>query len=115
MSGPKPDKNSPARDPRRPVGGGDCDQRFRIDLMGVRSAQAARLRPGDLLQVVLLYDGDLRAVVCQTDRAETVGALSAFPGLSQLIECMEGGATYSAIVERSSPQACGVFVSRSNG
>jgi hypothetical protein len=80
--------------------------------MGVRAASAENLRPGDNLEVVLLQQGGLRAVVCRTRTDEVVGALSAFPGLAQLISCMEAGATYAAMVEKSSARSCTVFVSR---
>jgi NADPH-dependent ferric siderophore reductase len=91
----------------------DCDIRFRIDLMGVRSESARKVRPGDILAVALLSDGNLRAVICQTEQGDRIGAVSAFPGLARLIECMEQGMQYSALVEKSSSQACSVFVSRS--
>lgn len=100
---------------QKPQHGGDCDMRFRIDLMGVRAVSAKRVRPGDLLEVRLLRDGQMRAVICQTEHGDKIGALSAFPGLAQLIECIEGGAQYTALVERSSAQSCSVFVSRSAG
>ena len=90
----------------------DCDFRFRIDLMGVRSANARNVRSGDLLEVVLLRDGEMRSGVCQTVLEEVVGALSAFPGLAQLIRCIEDGEKYTAFVERSTAQSCTVFVSR---
>lgn len=115
MGGPRPDaKKAMSRSHRQPTGQDNCDLSFRIDLMGVRSAHAAKLRPGDRLHIVLLRDGDLRAVVCQTEQGDRVGAVSAFPGLSRLIECMESGVRYLAVVERSSPQSCGVFVARSS-
>lgn len=100
---------------QKPQNIGDCDMRFRIDLMGVRAASVKRVRPGDLLEVRLLRDGQMRAVICQTEHGDRIGALSAFPGLAQLIECIEGGAQYMALVERSSAQSCSVFVSRSAG
>jgi hypothetical protein len=91
----------------------DCDFRFRIDLMGVRSVTAKNVRSGDILDVVLLRNGEMRSVVCQTDQQEVVGALSAFPGLAQLIRCIDDGANYTAFVEKSTAQLCTVFVSRS--
>jgi NADPH-dependent ferric siderophore reductase len=90
----------------------DCDIRSRIDLMGVRSENARKVRPGDILEVSLLSDGNLRAVICQTEQGDRIGAVSAFPGLARFIECMEQGMRYSALVEKSSSQACSVFVSR---
>ena len=71
------------------------------------------VRSGDVLNVVLVKNGEMRSVVCQTDRAEIVGALSAFPGLAQLIGCIEEGANYTAFVEKATAQLCTVFVSRS--
>lgn len=82
--------------------------------MGVRSANVKNVRSGDVLGVVLLRNGEMRSVVCQTDQGDIVGALSAFPGLAQLIMCIEGGANYAASVEKSTTQLCTVFVSRSN-
>lgn len=91
----------------------DCDIRFRIDLMGVRAENVRRVRSGDLLEVVLVTDGKLRAVICQTSQGDPVGAVSAFPGLARLIDCMEQGVRYSALVEKTSGQSCSVFVARS--
>jgi hypothetical protein len=92
----------------------DCDNiKFRIDLMGVRVENSKKVRAGDVLQVRLVRDGDMRAVVCQTDLGDPIGAVSAFPGLAQLIDCLEKGVEYSASVERSSAQSCSVFVARS--
>jgi NADPH-dependent ferric siderophore reductase len=113
MGGMKsPPKRTGARH-RQAAKQGECDIRFRIDLMGVRTENARRVRPGDVLEVTLLSDGDLRAVVCQTDQGHRIGAVSAFPGLAQLIECLEQGVRYSALVERSTAQSCSVFVARS--
>jgi hypothetical protein len=94
-------------------GGNECNQRFRIDLMGVRGAQAARLRSDDVLQVALRTEGGMQAVVCQTENREVVGALSAFPGLADLIACLERGFAYDAVVLKASAVACTVYVSRS--
>lgn len=107
--------------PRRPgqrgrqpdEGSGECNQRFRIDLMGVRGSEAARLRSDDVLRVVLRGEGGLKAVVCQTENGAVVGALSAFPGLADLIACLERGFGYDAVVLRASAVACTVYVSRS--
>ncbi|WP_315752504.1 MULTISPECIES: hypothetical protein [unclassified Bradyrhizobium] len=90
-----------------------CDLRFRIDLMGVRAENVRKVRTGDVLDVVLLTDGKLRAVICQTSQGDPVGAVSAFPGLARLIDCMEQSVRYSALVEKTSGQSCSVFVSRS--
>jgi hypothetical protein len=111
MSGMKP----PARRPRHPQvpPQDECDIRIRIDLMGVRSEIAQRLRAGDLLEIVLVVDGNLRAVVCQTSQGDQVGALSAFPGLARFVGCIEQGVRYSALVEKSSGHSCSVFVARS--
>jgi hypothetical protein len=111
MSGMKPLKPAPGR---RPVAGNDeCDLRFRTDLMGVRASAAESVRAGDFLEVRIIQDGDLRSVVCCSRANEVVGALSAFPGLAQLIMCIEAGVRYSALVERSSARSCTVYVSRS--
>lgn len=113
MGGMKsPPKRAGARQ-RHGAAKDDCDIRFRIDLMGVRSENARRVRPGDILEVALLRDGNLRAVICQTEQGDRIGAVSAFPGLARLIECMEQSVRYSALVEKSSSQSCSVFVSRS--
>jgi len=105
----------PGRRGRQPdEGGGECNQRFRIDLMGVRGNQAARLRPDDVLKVALRSEGGLQAVVCQTEKQEVVGALSAFPGLADLIACLERGIAYDAVVLRASSVGCTVYVSRSD-
>ncbi|MCP1842136.1 hypothetical protein ACVIHI_004946 [Bradyrhizobium sp. USDA 4524] len=112
MSGMKPSKRSVAGR-RQGTAGDPCDIRIHIDLMGVRSEVAQKLRAGDLLKVELIVDGPLRSVVCQTAEGDRVGALSAFPGLAQFIRCIEQGVRYSALVERSSGHSCSVFVARS--
>jgi hypothetical protein len=108
---PTATKQSVARR-RQASGDDDCDLRFRTDLMGVRAATAQNVRQGDNLEVVLLRDGAMRSVVCRTRTHEIVGALSAFPGLAQLIRCIEEGAEYNAFIEKSSARSCAVFVSR---
>jgi hypothetical protein len=114
MGGMKsPNPKRPGARNQQSLSDSDCDFRFRIDLMGVRSANVRNVRSGDVLQVVLLRNGEMRSVVCQTDQGEIVGALSAFPGLAQLIRCIEDGASYTAFVEKSTAQLCTVFVSRS--
>lgn len=113
MGGMKsPPKRAGARH-RQGAAQDDCDIRFRIDLMGVRSENARRVRPGDILEVSLFSDGNLRAVICQTEQGDRIGAVSAFPGLARLIECIEQGVRYTAFVEKSSSQSCSVVVSRS--
>ncbi len=106
----KPTQSSVRR--RRETGGDECDLRFRTDLMGIRTAIAARIRPGDILNVALRRKEGMRSVVCQTDARDVVGALSAFPGLAQLIGCMEKGEKYAALVEKSNARSCTVFVWR---
>ena len=91
MGGMKPTKPKQSAGRRRQVSGGDeCDLRFRTDLMGVRSATAESVRPGDSLEIVLLQDKAMRSVVCRTRTHEVVGALSAFPG-SCTIDWVHGG------------------------
>lgn len=92
---------------------GECNQHFRIDLMGIRGAEAARLRAGDVLKVILHSEAAMKAVVCQSAEGAVVGALSAFPGLAELIACLERGFAYDALVEKASAIACTVYVSRS--
>jgi len=94
------------------AGGDGCDMRFRIDLMGVRAQVAATVRPGDVLEVVIVREGQLRAVVCETERGDRVGSVSAFPGLAKLIECLGAGVRYSALVERANARSCAVLVMR---
>jgi NADPH-dependent ferric siderophore reductase len=112
MSGMKPTV------PKRPgrssgiAGSDECDMRFRIDLMGVRAQVAATVRAGDTLDVAIVREGELRAVVCQTERGDRVGSVSAFPGLARLIACMEAGVRFSALVEKSSERSCSVLVMR---
>jgi hypothetical protein len=113
MSGMNPLKPKPSAAGRRQRASDDeCDLRFRTDLMGVRAATVQHVRVGDVLQISLLRDGAMRSIVCQTRTNETVGSLSAFPGLVQLITCIETGAEYAALVEKSTARSCTVLVSR---
>ena len=113
MSGMKPSGKRSAARHGQESGQDKCDIRFRIDLMGVRSEIARQVRAGDIVEVILVVDGGLRAVVCQTSDGDHLGAVSAFPGLARLIECIEQGVSYSAVVEKSSGQACSVIVAPS--
>jgi hypothetical protein len=112
MGGMKP--TAPKRSGRGSgtAGSDGCDMHFRIDLMGVRAQVAATVRTGDTLDVAIVREGELRAVVCQTERGDRVGSVSAFPGLARLIKCMEAGIRYFALVERASERSCSVFVMR---
>ncbi len=113
MGGIKPKKKTQSAVGRRQPSGDDaCDLRFRTDLMGIRTEIVANVRAGDTLEVFLLENGAMRSVVCRTRMHEIVGALSAFPGLAQLIGCMEHGVQYSALVEKVNKRSCAVFVWR---
>jgi hypothetical protein len=113
MSGMKPLKpQQPAVVRRQETSRDECDLRFRTDLMGVRAAAAQHVRLGDVLRVSLVRDGQMRSIVCVTRSNEIVGSLSAFPGLVQLINCIEKGEEYVAYVEKSNMRSCTVQVSR---
>lgn len=113
-SNPKP--------PRAPVdrpkakdgneGADDCDLVFEVDLVSLRAAARYVVR-GDVLDVDLVEEGNLEAVVCSrpTER-DVVGSLAAFERLAKLIDCMRRGNRYAADAIAVSRTGCKVRVRR---
>jgi len=95
-----PDRNALAR---YGLTAGDVQRTIEAAVGG--APVATTVRTGDTLDVAIVREGELRAVVCQTERGDSVGSVSAFPGLARLIECMEAGVRYFALVERSSERS----------
>lgn len=105
----------PKRPPRRPVGGDDgdpCDLSLELDLVGLQPEISSRLTSGAMLRVVLISLNGIDSVVCQTAAGDTVGALAAFRGLAQLINCLKKGVAYEAAVVLASKTRCNVEVAR---
>jgi hypothetical protein len=90
-----------------------CDLEFTLDLVGLRSIVAKNVAVGDKLSVELDVRGNVKSVVCKTPSGDVVGALAAFRGLAQLINCLERGLSYEAIVQASSSTQCTVLARRS--
>lgn len=97
-----------------PGGGDPCDIQIEVDLVGLRSEVSRSLNRDDLLRVALVRSDGATSVVCKTLNGRAVGALAAFRGLAQLINCSERGTKYQALVIFASSTRCAVQVTRVN-
>jgi hypothetical protein len=105
----------PKRPPRRTAsgdGGDPCDLSLELDLVGLQPDVSSGLTSGAILRVVLVSLHGIDSVVCQTPAGYTVGALAAFRGLAQLINCLKKGVEYEAAVALASKTRCNVEVYR---
>jgi hypothetical protein len=94
--------------------GDDCDLTFEVDLSAVR-APFRQLADGAVLDVDLIQDGNLEAVVCRRMiERDVVGSLAAFEGLAKLIDCIRRGHHYVADVIRIARSSCTVRVRRAS-
>jgi invasion protein IalB len=90
----------------------DCDLVFEVDLVSLRPP-AAQIADGAVLNVDLVEQGNLEAVVCKRPiEQDVVGTLAAFEGLAELIDCIRRGNAYTAVVIRNSRTSCRVRVRR---
>lgn len=89
-----------------------CDFLIAVDLEGIRLPRLARLKIGDLLKVELRTEGVYPTVICVDDEGQTVGALSAFLNLAQLIRCLRSGVKYQVGITQLRPGGCHVVGSR---
>jgi hypothetical protein len=89
-----------------------CDLEFSIDLVGVRPKVVAGLAVGSAMTVAIDVHGSARSVVCKADDGGVAGALAAFVGLAQLINCLDGGSQFEATVLTASSTQCKVLVRR---
>lgn len=80
--------------------------------VGVRPEVAVGLTVGSRLTVAIEVRGSARSVVCKTSSGEVAGALAAFRGLAQLINCLDGGTSFGATVQAASSTQCNVLVRR---
>jgi hypothetical protein len=104
----------PAEPPKAKKSQGDdeCDLAFAVDLSATRSALRQTVE-GAALDVELVAEGDLEAVVCKRQgTGDVVGSLAAFEGLSQLIDCIRRRNRYVADVIRITGSNCAVRVRR---
>jgi hypothetical protein len=92
----------------------DCDLVFEVDLAAVRPP-LGRLAEGAVLDVELIEEGNLEAVVCKRRvERDVVGSLAAFEGLAKLIDCIRRGNRYVAGVTRIARATCSVRVRRAS-
>lgn len=110
--GPPPRRRMPTGIGKVTKGRDDCDLAFTIDLVGVRRDATRGIRPGDVLEVRIQEQAGTSAAVCETADGKVVGALSGFRGLATLLDCLDGGTEYEAVVEAVGPTRCTVSVSR---
>jgi hypothetical protein len=118
MSGKsKPKGPSAPADPPKAKGGGgdasdDCDLIFEVDLVSLRPASQYVAR-GDVLDIGLVEDNNLEAVVCSRPvERDVVGSLAAFEGLTRLMDCIRRGNRYVADAIAVSRTSCRVKVRR---
>lgn len=92
----------------------DCDLVFEVDLVSVRPP-AGQIADGAVLDVDLVEQGNLEAVVCKRPvERDVVGTFAAFEGLAKLIDCIRRGNRYAAVVVRNSRTSCTVKVRRTS-
>lgn len=85
-----------------------CDLQIDVDLEGVRAPALSGLKVGDPLAVQLSQRGKFTSVVCVDEKGAIVGALSAFSGLSSLINCIRRGHQYSVRIVSIGTSSCHV-------
>lgn len=90
----------------------NCDLNFRVNLVGVKGQAAATLVAGAELSIRPERVGQYVALLCVTSGGDIVGTLAAFVGLAKLVECMQSGIRYQAIVVSVSATSCSVDVKR---
>lgn len=116
-SGKPTSRRAPIDKPSAKKGGeaaDDCDLVFEVDLVSVRPP-AGQVSDGTTLDVDLVEEGNLEAVVCRRPvERDVVGTLAAFEGLAKLIDCIRRGHRYGAVVVRISRTSCTVRVRRSS-
>lgn len=96
------------------TGGDDCDLSFQLDLSSLRPA-VLQVVHGELLDVDLVTDGRLDALICRKRVGNAVvGSLAAFQGLAALIDCIRRGNRYVAKVIGLSQTTCRVHVTRAS-
>jgi hypothetical protein len=118
MSSKRPDTEhsrklaAPAKSPK--IGENDrsgsdlCDLIIDVDLEGVRAEALRGLLPGEELRVRLDRAGALMSAVCVRKDGVIVGSLSSFRNITQLLNCLERGVEYVAIVSRATKGSCHV-------
>jgi len=115
-SGKPKSRRAPIDKPPAKQGGeaaDDCDLVFEVNLVSVRPL-VAQIPDGAVLDVDLVEEGNLEAVVCKRAEQDVVGTLAAFEGLAKLIDCIRRGHGYAAVVVRSSRTSCTVRVRRAS-
>jgi hypothetical protein len=106
----KPTKRAKSSSPRPPTD--PCDLEFSVDLVGVRPDVLAGFAAGESLKVAVEVRGSAKSVVCKTRTGEVAGALAAFRGLAQLINCLDSGESFEAAVQAVTTTRCTVLVRR---
>lgn len=105
---------------RKSGGGGagssdKCAINALVDLAGVDPAVLATVAVGQIHAVVaVLNAGGFRAVVVRT-AAGDLGSLANFPGIRDLLDCIDAGVQYQAQVNATAAGSCSVVVSRRVG
>lgn len=89
-----------------------CDINVLVDLAGINPAVLATVAVGQIHSVVAVTTGGgFRAVVVRTPGGD-IGSLANFPGIRDLLDCMDAGVRYQAQVGATSAGSCSVVVSR---
>jgi hypothetical protein len=78
-------------------GGGECPETLSTTLVGPVPGACA---PGDVLDVTIVATPPPPRVVCvHRATGRPVGAIGGVPGLGLLLECLEAGISYEAVVD----------------
>lgn len=86
----------------------DCDITIDCDLSGIHPGTLASVRKGDQLHLRIELGDPYRSVVCVTIEGAILGALTAFPGYSKLIRCLERDVAFAVTVQDVGAGRCHV-------
>jgi hypothetical protein len=96
--------------------GGDpadrCDIRVDVDLEGIRLPILNGVRIGDVFTVGLEFRDQRPIAVALREDRMIVGALAAFQGYSQFLQCLQDGVTYQIKVTEINAGHCHVVGGR---
>lgn len=76
----------------------DVGTSIQIDLIGVDLDTLPSVNVGDVLVVDILRGDQFHSAVCRTGDGQNLGSLAAFQGIARLIERLDAGEIFNAVV-----------------